>query len=112
MWPRLPLTEVMRHIAATDLVIGVDSGLTHLAAAYGVPTVALYGSTEAERTGARGPNALSLQSDFDCSPCRSRDCVYTGAADVQPACYERLPPDRVWAAALQQYDRAHRLLSL
>ena len=34
------------HIAATDIYVGNDAGMTHLAAAMGRPTVAIYGPTD------------------------------------------------------------------
>ena len=43
---RLPLADCAGRIAACDVYIGNDSGLTHVAAALGVPTVAVFGPTE------------------------------------------------------------------
>lgn len=45
-----PLDEVASVLAACALAVGNDSGLTHLAAAAGCPTVALFGPTEPART--------------------------------------------------------------
>jgi len=42
---RLSLSEVSGLIAGCALFIGPDTGITHLAAAHGVPTVALFGPT-------------------------------------------------------------------
>jgi heptosyltransferase-1 len=106
VWDGLPLPELMARIGESALAIGVDSGLTHLAAALDVPTLALYGSTDSALTGCRGTRARSLQADFPCAPCLSRTCAYRGAPqywqhiEAIPACYARLPPDRVWQAAL------------
>ena len=96
----------------TRLVIGVDSGLTHLAAALGAPTLALHGSTSAALTGCRGRRTGVLASTFGCAPCLSRDCRYRGPgrtwrnAPVAPPCYAELSPRRVWAAALELMDAA------
>ena len=58
--PLLPLQEVMALLAGAQAVIGVDTGLTHLAAALGVATVGIYCATDPARTGvygsARGAN--------------------------------------------------------
>jgi heptosyltransferase-1 len=43
--PRLSLAEAAALIARARAVVGVDTGLTHLAAAFDVPTVALFGAT-------------------------------------------------------------------
>ena len=102
--PAMSLTELIHELLGASLVAGVDSGLTHLAAALGVPTLSLYGSTDATLTGARGRRARNLQAQFACSPCRQRDCGYRGDAEcwrgreVIPACYAYLTPDHVLQA--------------
>lgn len=98
------LSAVIDRVAQASLVIGVDSGLTHLAATLGIPTLGLYGATSASRTGARGPKAHNMVSEFPCAPCMQRHCTYRGAEQkiagqvVQPACFAR------WSAA-QLLDR-------
>jgi heptosyltransferase-3 len=42
----LPILELAQELAAAALFIGHDSGVTHLAAALGIPTVALFGPTD------------------------------------------------------------------
>ena len=94
------------------LVIGVDSGLTHLAAALGAPTLALHGATSAALTGCRGARARVLASAFGCVPCLSKACRYRGPGrtwhglPVAPPCYAELSPRRVWAEALELMDAA------
>jgi len=91
-----PLSQVIDRIAGASLVIGVDSGLTHLAAVLGLPTIGLYGPTSAELTGARGPLARNLVSEFPCAPCQKRECAYRGEPQrmagqvVEPACFAQL----------------------
>ena len=115
--PRLDLGKLMDELRRARLVVGVDSGLAHLAGALGVPTVVMYGSTDSALTGCRGSGAQNLQAGFPCSPCRSRTCRYRGPevrwrqAAVTPPCYGELDPDRVWAAALETMD-ADRLLHI
>jgi len=46
--------------------VGVDTGLTHLAAALGVPTVGLYGPTSSTIAGPYGPGNIALQKEKDC----------------------------------------------
>lgn len=43
--PRMPLTDVATVLNQASLVVGVDTGLTHLAAALDTPTIALFGAT-------------------------------------------------------------------
>jgi len=110
--PALDLTGMSRRIASADLVIGVDSGLTHLAGALSRPTVVIYGSTSAVRTGVLGPQVTNLQSELHCSPCLARDCRYRGGAQlwrgeaVEPACYALLSPERVRDEAMRLLEQA------
>jgi heptosyltransferase-1 len=50
----LPLAEVARLLGQAEAVIGVDTGLTHLAAALGVPVAAIYCATDTRLTGVYG----------------------------------------------------------
>ncbi len=50
-------------IAGARLYIGNDSGITHLAAAIGVPTLALFGPTDPAIWGPRGENVTILHSN-------------------------------------------------
>ena len=62
--PRLSLRQCAAAIARARLVVGVDTGLTHLAAALDVPTVALFAATPAWRFGPYWtPRAESLGED-------------------------------------------------
>jgi len=58
---RLGLGELAAVMTASAGVVGVDTGLTHLAAALAVPVVGIYGATDPAATGvyAAGP-ALNL----------------------------------------------------
>ncbi|MER8976891.1 MULTISPECIES: lipopolysaccharide heptosyltransferase I [unclassified Mesorhizobium] len=58
--PRSPLAEIAADIGGSALVIGADTGLTHLASAFGVPTVAIFLATEPGLTGPRGPFSSTL----------------------------------------------------
>ncbi|MFM2058461.1 MAG: lipopolysaccharide heptosyltransferase [Pseudomonadota bacterium] len=50
-WPRISLDELAERMAAAQGVIGVDSGLSHLAVALDLPHVQLYNFPTAWRTG-------------------------------------------------------------
>ena len=52
--------------------LGNDSGITHLAAAVGTPTVALFGPTDARIWGPRGEHVKILHHETPCSPCNDR----------------------------------------
>jgi heptosyltransferase-1 len=95
--PRRQLGELAALIASASGVVGVDTGLVHLAAALGTPCITLYGATDPGLIGTLGDAQLHLQAQFVCAPCKRRKCSYQGAAVVQPACYSSLPPSLVWA---------------
>ena len=94
--PPLNLSEVAQQLAAASGVIGVDTGLSHLAAALGVSAVTLYGATRPELTGARGHKQHNLQVDYPCAPCMKRHCEQL-TAEGEPGCYRTLRPEMVWS---------------
>lgn len=55
------LLDLARWIRGAQLYIGNDSGVTHLAAATGVPTLALFGPTAAKVWAPRGENITVIQ---------------------------------------------------
>jgi len=57
--PRLALEEITRVIGGAHAVIGVDTGLTHLAAALGVPVVGVYGATDPRATGIHAAGSIA-----------------------------------------------------
>jgi heptosyltransferase-2 len=76
------LSEAFAIISAARAVISNDSGLMHVAAALGVPQVALFGSSSPLHTPPLNERAHILwlkqdpgyQPPLDCSPCFQREC--------------------------------------
>lgn len=60
-----PLGEIAGAIGRSTLVIGADTGLTHLASAFGLPTVAVFVATQPGLTGPRGNYASTLVSSAE-----------------------------------------------
>jgi heptosyltransferase-1 len=58
--PRMSLRECAALLGNAAGVVGVDTGLTHLAVALGVPTVGIYCATRPELTGLHGDNAVNV----------------------------------------------------
>jgi len=81
-------------LAQAKAVVGVDTGLAHLAAALDIPSVTLYGATKAGLTGTMGKQQIHLNAQFPCAPCLQKQCSYKTAS--QPPCYQDLSVDRVW----------------
>ncbi len=57
---RAPLDQVARLIAGAEFVVGVDTGLMHLAAAFGVPLVAIFSGSRPGLTGPAGSGPLTV----------------------------------------------------
>jgi heptosyltransferase-1 len=57
---RQPLDAVARLIAGAQFVVGVDTGLLHLAAALGVPLVAIFAGSKPHLTGPVGSGPLTV----------------------------------------------------
>lgn len=84
-------------IAGAAGAAAVDTGLGHLAAALGVPTVSLYGPTTPDLVGTRGPGQVHLVSELSCAPCRSRSCRIAEDPHAPPPCLAGLDETVVWA---------------
>lgn len=81
-------------LSCLSLLLSNDSGPMHLAAALGVPQVAIFGSTDWRETApARGPHRL-LREDVNCAPCMLRECP------IDHRCMTRISEDQVAEAAL------------
>lgn len=63
------LTQTAALIKHASMLVGVDTGLTHMGIAYNIPTVALFGST-CPYTDTTHDNAVVLYHKMECSPCR------------------------------------------
>lgn len=65
----LGLAEVAAVLGRCDLYLGNDSGITHLAAALGVQTAALFGPSSPEQWAPRGKRVKVISQGMECSPC-------------------------------------------
>jgi lipopolysaccharide heptosyltransferase I len=87
------LGVAMALIRRAALVIGVDTGLTHMGIAFDRPTVAVFGST-CPYTEAPGARLVVLYDQRNCSPCRRRP-----TCNDQYSCMKQIEPRRVVDAA-------------
>jgi ADP-heptose:LPS heptosyltransferase len=94
----LPLAELAALVASSDLVVSHDSLGAHLAAAYGIPSVVLYGGTDpAEYFPWMAETVILRVHGLPCSPCGGRDC----RSPVFPwACIDGLDEEAVFGTAL------------
>lgn len=89
------LAEFIRLAARCMLFLTNDSGAMHVAAALGVPTVAVFGATNPVATAPLGPRVRLVREPVECSPCLLRECP------IDHRCMTRVSADRVVAAALE-----------
>jgi len=57
---RRPIDAIARLVAGASFVVGVDTGILHLAAALGVPLVAIFTGSEPGLTGPVGPGKIEV----------------------------------------------------
>jgi heptosyltransferase III len=114
---RLTLAETAELIRRSKLFIGPDTGVTHIAAACGTPTLAIFGPSNPIRWGpwpsdwfegsnpwhakgsGRHGNVFLLQGEGTCVPCRLEGC--DRHIDSESKCLTGLGVDRVVAAAAE-----------
>ena len=68
--------EALALLSLCAAFAGNDSGSMHVAGALGLPTVGIYGSTRADRTGPLGPRTKVIYHPLECSPCLQRTCRF------------------------------------
>lgn len=66
------LRQLASVLDACDIVVTGDTGPMHIAVAVGTPVVALFGSTNPDRTGPYGQRNIVLDMHLPCSPCYRR----------------------------------------
>ena len=69
------IPELINHISNLDLFITGDSGPMHVAAAFQVPTVAIFGPTKDDETSQwMNDKSIIVKQNLDCQPCMKRTC--------------------------------------
>ena len=89
------LAQAVGLIAQCRLFVTNDSGLMHVAAALGVPLVAIFGSTDPQRTGPLGDQSRILYKPLPCGPCLKTQCP------EDRKCMSLISVDEVYEAAKQ-----------
>jgi heptosyltransferase-1 len=90
---RTRLRQAAALIGRARLLIGVDTGLTHMGIAFGTPTLALFGSTLPYSNTTR-TDARVLYHRLPCSPCRRNP-----VCDGEFTCMRMIDEDEVVTAA-------------
>jgi heptosyltransferase-2 len=91
------LRNAILAMAAADVAVSNDSGLLHVAAAIGTPSIGIFGPTSPWHWAPLNPLAavIETQTEVDCRPCHKPTCRYG-----HHRCMREIPAERVAAAAL------------
>jgi lipopolysaccharide heptosyltransferase III len=88
----LSLPEVTALLSQARLFVGNDSGIAHMAAAVGAPSVVIFGSSNTAhwQPWARAPAEVVVE-EMECQPCHGYFCEKF----AEPECIKRVPVERV-----------------
>ena len=89
------LLEMIAWLRLCELIITNDTGPMHVAAALGVPVVALFGPTDPCSTGPYGQLQNVLRIDLPCAPCFKSSCAWKNPME----CLTAISPQMVLEAA-------------
>src|SRR5438093_1023531 len=90
------IRELMAVIRRCGLFVTNDTGPMHIAAAFGIPVVAVFGPTDSRTTAPTGDGHTIVRHPVECSPCLLRECP------IDHRCMTRISVDEVFAAAKKQ----------
>ncbi|HZB44450.1 MAG TPA: glycosyltransferase family 9 protein [Pyrinomonadaceae bacterium] len=99
----LRLTEVAALASRAALFVGNDSGVAHIAAAFAVPTVVVFGSSNVAhwRPWTTVPSEV-VREEMPCAPCPGYTCAEFGEAQ----CIRRVTVERVFEAVGRVLEKA------
>lgn len=100
--PEGDLGDVAALVEVADLVVGTDSGVSHIAAALGIPSVTLFGPTNPTAWHPYDPaRHVPICHRVPCSFCNLTACAWH-------ACMNELPMERVLEACVESLQRTAR----
>jgi heptosyltransferase-2 len=71
------MRESMALISVCQFALASDSGLGHISASLGIPTISLFGAGDSEMTKPIGRQTFVINKNVHCSPCRKNVCMNT-----------------------------------
>ncbi len=93
------LRELMAYISQLDLFITNDSGPMHIANAFGIPIVAIFGPTSPEATSPFHQPYIIVKKDVSCAPCKYRSCP------IGHICMADISVEEVYSAVLKLLEK-------
>ena len=94
------LPEMMEWLRLCKLMITNDTGPMHVAAALGVPLIALFGPTDPNSTGPYGQLENVLRIKLPCAPCFKHSCHWHNPME----CLTAITPAKVFEAARKKLE--------
>ena len=88
--------ELMAAVKQCEVLLTNDTGPMHIAAAFRVPVVAIFGPTDWRTTSPFESTHVIVRQSVDCAPCFLRECP------IDHRCMTRVSVDQVYEAAVKQ----------
>ncbi|MEW5822646.1 MAG: glycosyltransferase family 9 protein [Cyanobacteriota bacterium] len=89
------LSETASLMSQCNIVIGSDTGPTHIASTLGVNVIGLYGPTSHQKVGLIGKNNVNLISQFECLSCDLKKCNHSSLIDLYSPCMKAISVEQV-----------------
>lgn len=89
---KYPLKDMASILQYAKIVVSVNTGIMHYAAAVGVPLVAIHGATSVTRWGPLSDKAVVVRSGIECQPCIS---LGFESKCTNPICMDKVTVDMV-----------------
>jgi heptosyltransferase-2 len=90
------IRELMAAVKRCAVLLTNDTGPMHIASAFQVPVVAIFGPTDWRTTSPFGTAHAIVRQPVDCAPCLLRECP------IDHRCMTRVSVDQVYEAATKQ----------
>jgi ADP-heptose:LPS heptosyltransferase len=94
-----PLEAVAMQLRNARLYIGNDSGISHLAAAVGTPSIVLFGPSDSRIWAPRGERVHLVCAAHSCAPCHPGE-----SPACSKECMSAISLERVWDACLEELE--------
>ncbi|MDO3381789.1 lipopolysaccharide heptosyltransferase I [Gilvimarinus algae] len=99
---RMTLTELAGLLHTSQGAVCNDTGLAHISAALGKPTVTAYGPTDPKLIGATGPHSAHIVAPgYVCEQCGKRLCRHQDTGGNRPRTLSAISGDQLWQSLIQ-----------